>query len=280
MRGLIAAAVVVTTGVLFVSIRDARWTRETASMEADLAGVPPPAPSIGFEGVDRLPPPVQRYLRSALRQGGPSIRAVRLEQSGRLRTGVESDAWLAFYARETIAPVAKAFVWDAHVSVAPLVHVRVRDSYAGGVAQGEVAFQSAIPVSHDRGGHDLNAGELFRLLAEAPWAPTLLLPGTDVSWSAKDDRSAVATLAQGGERVAVEFRFDGAGDVATVYAADRPRAYSTTFVPTPWEGHFSRYEVVDGVRVPRAGAVGWWIDGRWIPVWEGRIDAITIDRVR
>jgi hypothetical protein len=31
---------------------------------------------------------------------------------------------------------------------------------------------------------------------------------------------------------------------------------------------------MDGVRVPAAGEVGWWVEGRWLPVWQGTVQHI------
>jgi hypothetical protein len=254
-----------------------QWARTTDDVSSRLntaaAGVARP---VSFSELEGLPAPVQRYLRLALRDGQPRVSRVRLTQSGRLRTGVESAQWLDFEAVETIAPEARGFVWDARIRLAPFVHVAVRDAYLDGVGSGEVALQSAFTLSAQRGGHELDAGDLYRLLAEAPWAPTLLLPREGLTWARLDDRRALASLTQRGETATVEFRFNDAGEVAGIYAAERPRSYGTTYVPTPWEGHFSRYVTVDGIRLPTSGEVGWWIDGRWIPVWQGTVDEASV----
>ena len=272
---LIALGVVVTATAVLVPVLASRWARETKAATAALtAAVPASRPPVSLGALDGLPPPVQRYLRLALRDGQPRPGTVHLQQSGRLRTGVESEQWLDFTAEETIAPDARAFVWDARLRLAPFVHASIRDAYVGGVADARVALQSAVTIAADRANHDLNSGDLYRLLAEAPWSPTLLLPREGLTWTAIDDHRAAATLTHGGESVTIEFRFNDAGEVASVFAAERPRSYGTTYVATPWEGRFSRYVTVDGVRVPAAGEVGWWVEGRWLPVWQGTVQHI------
>jgi hypothetical protein len=155
--------------------------------------------------------------------------------------------------------------------------VRVRDAYAQGAGATQAAVQSAVTVSAQQGGHELNLGDLFRLLAEAPWSPTLLLPRDGLRWTAIDDHRARASLTAGGETATVEFRFNDAHEIVGMYAAERPRSYGTTYVATPWEGHFSQYETVHGVRLPMRGEVGWWVDGRWQSVWEGAITRASVE---
>lgn len=72
------------------------------------------------------------------------------------------------------------FVWDARVRIAPLLHIHVRDAYADGEGNGAVSLLSAITVAEKRGGTTLNAGELYRYLAEGVWYPTALLPPAGV----------------------------------------------------------------------------------------------------
>ena len=269
---LLALPVAALAAAVYLPMQARQWARETdAATVALTAAVPSSLPVVSFDGLDALPAPVRRYLRLALQEGQPRFASVRLEQSGRLRTGVESEQWLDFTATETIAPEVRGFVWDGRMRLAPLVHASIRDAYVGGVADARVALQSAVTMAADRGSHDLNSGELYRLLAEAPWSPTLLLPRHDLTWTPIDDHRAAATLTHGGETVTIEFRFNEAGEVASVYAAERPRSYGTTYVATPWEGRFDRYVAIDGVRVPSWGEVGWWVEGRWLPVWQGTV---------
>lgn len=129
-----------------------------------------------------------------------------------------------------------------------------------------------MTVSEERGTPALNAGDLYRLLAEGPWYPTMLLPRQGLVWTAGDrpDR-AVATLTDHGTSASVEFRFNDAGEVASIFAAARPRQYGTTYIDTPWEGRFGHYVSVAGMRVPSTGEVGWWVDRRWFPVWKATL---------
>jgi hypothetical protein len=217
-----------------------------------------------------LPVPVSRYLRFALRDEQLPVSLARFSQHGELRTDVASPQWRRFTATQAVAPRVPGFIWDARVTFAPLIHVRVVDSYVEGAGAGSVSLLSAFRMSESRG-ESLNEGELYRYLAEAPLYPTALVPSERLRWSPIDDARALATLTDRGATISVEFRFAGSGEVTAIHAASRPRLSGGDYVPTPWEGHWRSYEEQSGMRVPGEGDVGWWLDGVWQPVWRGQI---------
>jgi hypothetical protein len=87
---------------------------------------------VNFAELGQLPAPVARYLRFALQDGQPTIRVARFSQTGELRTNDSSDRWSSYRADQIVTPLPPAFVWDARVRIAPMLHVRVRDAYVGG----------------------------------------------------------------------------------------------------------------------------------------------------
>jgi len=78
-------------------------------------------------------------------------------------------------------------------------------------------------VADLRGTPEAARGELMRFLAEAAWYPTALLPSQGVIWTAADRASAHATLHDGVTTVTLLFRFNEAGLIESVFAADRGR---------------------------------------------------------
>lgn len=81
----------------------------------------------------------------------------------------------------------------------------------------------------------------------------------------------MANLTDHGTSVSLKFRFNDADEVSTVYANGRYRKAGQRYELTPWEGHVSKYEVRDEMRVPMEGEVGWYLSGKWQPVWKGRV---------
>lgn len=240
---------------------------------AELVSYAGDGPSPSQPDVGTLPPPVARYLARALPRGPQPIRVARFEQQGELRADLDSPRWLPFEATHIVTPSVPGFVWNARVRLAPLGHVRVRDALANGAGSGQVALMSALPVSAVGGNAAMNAGSLHRFLAEAVWYPTALLPSTVLRWSSVDDNTAIATLTDHGVSVSLEFRFDPAGEVTSIYTPARWGTFRGGYQERPWEGHFRHYEPRGDFIVPAEGDVGWYMEGGWQPVWRGRVIA-------
>jgi hypothetical protein len=230
-----------------------------------------------IEQLDSLPAPVSRYLRWALPEN-PSMRLVRIRQRGTLRTDVQSDRWLSFEAEHLVAPRATGFVWNARVSVAPLLHVRVRDAYVGGSGAGHVSLMSAFGIAAASGTPEMNSGSLQRFLAEAVWYPVALVPSPQLQWRPIDSTRALATLTDHGTSVSLEFRFAETGEVTGIYTPARWGTFGGAYEQRPWEGHFRNYERRDGFRVPSEGDVGWYIDDEWHAVWKGSVFEFDVRR--
>ena len=221
-----------------------------------------------------LPEPVARYFRYALTDGQPLIASAAMSQNGVLRTAISSPDWTKFTAKQFVAPAAPGFVWNARVAVRPGFHVSVVDSYNSGVGAGRVSLFGALTVVQAENIAELNSGALHRYLAEAVWYPTALLPLAGVQWAAVDDNTAIASLSDNGVTVSLEFRFNDIGEVTGVYTDGRFGQFDGGYRQTPWQGEFRNYQLVDGMRVPRYGEVGWFIDGKLELVWKGEIEDI------
>jgi hypothetical protein len=229
----------------------------------------------GTLGLEHVPAPVARYLRLAL-PSLQTIRQVRIQQTGALRTDASSARWMPFDAEHIVAPAATGFVWNARVRIAPLLHVRVRDGFIDGRGSGQVSLWSAFTVSEDGGTPEMNSGSLHRYLAEAVWYPTALLPSSGLRWTAVDATTALATLTDHGVTVSLEFRFAETGEVTGIYTPARWGKFAEGYRQLPWEGHFRHYRHWGGVIVPAEGDVGWYVDDAWQVVWRGTITAFEL----
>lgn len=279
-----AALVVLALVLMFVALRifgDVRWNRRSAEMEEGLAVNSEPAGSGGSavfraSELDGLPEPVQRYFRRVLSEGQGMVRRVEMRQSGTFNMGQgDSDQWKSFTARQVVRPGHPGFLWDARISMMPLMPVRVHDAYIGGEGILHGALFGLITVAEMRGTPEAAEGEFLRFLAEAPWYPTALLPSQGAEWSALDERSARVSLSDGDVAGDMLVRFNENDLIESIHVDARGREVDGEVVPTPWEGEWRDYERHAGMLVPTAGEVAWILPERRKPYWRGTVTDLS-----
>lgn len=271
IKGAVVVAGVVAGGAAAVAtVGNRNWKRATSRAVERLDAVASPGQSDVARPSRRLPVPVARYFDFALTKGQAKVRSVRIEHMGRFRAGKLQAGWRPFRSVQHFTAVPPGFVWDASIRMAPLLRVRVRDSYVGGhgAMLGKVA--GVVPVVNQQGTAELGAGALNRWLAEAVWFPTALLPRPGLAWDAVDDSTARATFVDSGNTVAMECRFGGDGRMVRI-RAERYRDVDGVGVLTPWEVEFGDYAEFDGMRIPVEAEVAWLLPEGRLSYWRGRI---------
>jgi hypothetical protein len=224
-----------------------------------------------------LPAPVQRYFQAVLAPGQPMITTVTVAHAGMFNMGTDVDQWKPFSSTQTVVTQRPGFVWDGTIAMFPGVPVRVIDAYVGGEGILRPAIFGVFTLTHLHGHGAIAQGELMRFLAEAAWYPTALLPASGVVWTPLDDQSARATLTDGDVTVSLIFHFGDDGLIATVRAEARGRTVGQRVIPTPWEGRWSNYQIIHGMKVPMTGEVAWILPAGDKPYWRGTITAMTVD---
>jgi len=242
---------------------DAR-ARLTASGHGD-------AGTFTFASVAGLPPPVARYFRHVLTEGQPIVTSFAFTQEGQFRLGESEDSWRPMRATQRFAVREPGFVWDARIQMFPLVPVLVRDSYVQGEAGMRASMLGLYTVMNAPASPELNAGALQRYLGEAAWFPSALLPASGVSWTAIDDRSALAMLKDRETTVSLVFHFNDQDEVERVSTASRLRESKGQYIPTPWVVTCRDYAVRNGMRVPTCCEASWELESGPLAYWKGRI---------
>ncbi|EAT13961.1 hypothetical protein HF888_10995 [Bermanella marisrubri] len=231
--------------------------------------------SVYLQDLANLPDPVQDYLAYALNGQSKGIQVAAFQQDGQLRTDLKTNSWIPFKAQHIAIANTPGFIWDARVQMPFGLHVNVVDSFANNEGEAEINLMSAIPFGGDSNSKELTSGALHRYLAEAVWYPTALVPNPEasyqLSWQAMDERSALATLSVNDVTVSLEFHFNEQHQVERIYTPERFAKTETGYMLRPWEGSFSDYQEVEGLRVPSKGQVGWYMSDMYLPVWKGEI---------
>jgi len=260
-----------------------RWQAATHALVAQLeAGRQPIAPArVDAAEFDGLPAPVQRYLRTALRDGAPVVAAATIEHRGTFNMSDAGERWVPFTSTQRVVTRRPGFVWDARVEMAPGVPVHVHDAYVAGTGIVHPSIAGVFALANLRDTRDVALGELMRFAAETAWYPTALLPGQGARWQAIDARSARASFADGDLVLTLTFTFrDGDGLIESVRADARGRSLGGRVEPTPWEGRWSDYAERDGMLVPMRGEVAWLLPQGRQPYWRGTVTALRYEFAR
>jgi hypothetical protein len=267
--GLILGATFAAT----VGYGASRWNARTREIRGRLeaARVPIKPHVVDLRELDGLPPVVQRYLRTALKEGQPMVTAVSVRHSGSMNMSETSERWKPFISEQRVIMQRPAFDWNARIAMLPGMEVRVHDAYVAGDGILRAAVFGLFTVADVSGTRDMAEGELMRFFAEAVWYPTALLPSQGVHWAAADGRSAHGTISDGDIELTLLFSFNDDGLVETIHADARGRLVSGTPVRTPWQGRFWNYGERNGMRVPLDGEVAWVLPTGPKPYWRGRI---------
>jgi hypothetical protein len=281
MGRILAAMLLVGAGIVgalavAVAFGNGRWDRESEryrdELEAAAAAFECPRrrpPRYSPEVLTDLPAPVQAYFRRVLTPGQPLVARARVRHEGEF--ALKPNEWRPFTSQQLYTVGPPGFVWDASIEMMPLFPVRVRDRYFGGHASMLGAVAGIVKMVDQSGTPGLAAGALLRYLAEGVWFPTSLLPCEGVQWTAIDDSTARATLADGSVRVSMDAHFAPTGELLRVTAM-RDRDVNGTSVPTLWEGHHSReLRSVDGMQIPVSGEVAWLLPEGRHAYWRGRV---------
>ncbi len=259
----------------FIKRGGSRWSRHVSSLVGEVvSGAEALERTVDLSETEGLPPPVKRYFHRVLNDGLPVISQAYLVQKGGFRTKPEASSWAALSARQAFSAEPRAFVWDAKITMAPGLSVRVCDAYRNGSGAMKAALFSLVPLVDAAGFREIDEAALMRYLAEAAWFPTALLPGRGVVWEAIDEHRAKATVTDAGHTVSLEFSFDDEGEIVSVYSADRFREVNGSFVATPWEGRFSDYTDVNGYRVPTEAEVAWHLPEGTFIYWKATITEV------
>ncbi|HEV2130256.1 MAG TPA: DUF6544 family protein, partial [Longimicrobiaceae bacterium] len=171
------------------------------------------------------------------------------------------------------------FVWDAKIRMAPLMSMRVRDSYIAGRAGMLARISALVPVVDQEGTPDLNSGALHRYFLESTWFPTALLPSQGVRWESIDESSARATFSDSGITLSMDVHFSEQGEIVRV-EAERMGDVNGKGVPTPFVGHVHEYKRIHGMMIPVTGEVEWILPEGRLNFWRGRITAAEYDFAR
>lgn len=280
--GLALVLIVALAFVALTAFGDWKWRGLTQALmeRMEAARLAPEPARFNAQEIEGLPPVVQRYFRTALRDGVPIVAAATVQHSGTFNMGETVDNWKPFTSHQRVVTRRPGFVWDGHIHMLPGLGVRVHDAYVAGEGILHPAILGLFTLMDLRGTGEVAEGELMRFFAETAWYPTALLPSQGVRWQAVDEQSARATMTDGALSLTLTFTFNTEGLIETVRADARGRTVAGKIDMRPWEGRWSNYQEREGMRVPLTGEVAWMLppeEGGRKPYWRGTIQSLTYE---
>jgi hypothetical protein len=203
--------------------------------------------------INRLPEPVQRYMRYTKAVGKEKIHTVRLKQTGKIR--MKPDAkWMPFEAEQYYTTDNPAFIWKANVTFAPLLWISGKDSFAEGKGNMLIKVLSLIKVV-DGSGPELDQGALCRYLNEMMWFPNAYL-NDYVKWEPMDANSARATMTVKGVTASALLKFSDEGKLVD-FVAQRFMSSGDKYVKELWSTPVEDYKEFNNIVLPAKGRAVW-----------------------
>lgn len=230
---------------------------------------------VNYKSFEQLPEPVAKYFRKVLREGQPLIRGANLSQTGEIRTSAKGK-WRTFHAMESFSLSKPAYSWNATIRILPFLKMNVQDAYCNGDAAMRASL-GGVQVLHVCDDQRLAAAALQRFLAEAPWFPTVLLPGQQVRWSPVDKNHALAALSDSGLDVSMYFEFSNSGEIIGTFTPGRYQYVKGQYKLEPWGGYFHDYENRNGILIPTEAEVEWLSPEENFSYYKGRIAEAEYD---
>ncbi len=201
----------------------------------------------------------------------PAPSAVRLHQRGEMRLKPHGR-WLPWTGTEDMVVGRVAFVWRARFALPLGARLDVEDAYDadGGRLTGKL--WGRLPL-FDKRGPGFDGPEAMRYLAELPWVPFAFADNGEVELERVSERVLRASTRVGPERVAVDLTFDERGRITESFAPSRRHESGQCY---PWRGRFWDHEEVNGVCVPRRGAVAWERPEGSFVYWRGEVLSVDL----
>jgi hypothetical protein len=195
-----------------------------------------------------LPEPIQRYLKTVLKEGQPNIRYADLRQEATFRHR-ENSPWFSVKAREVISGMEPGFVWDALLRHSALWWRTAKLSYFQGRGSGHIKLYGVLPLQ-ELEGHETDTSMLFRFLSELVWLPTGLLPTKTLRWEPLDENSARAVIRDGETTSSAIFHVGADGYVERVVTTDKFRDLKSGFERHTFSLVCREWKPMDGVTIP------------------------------
>ena len=235
---------------------------------------PTPALPVAEADLERLPPPVARYLRAIGVVGRPGVRQYRLAFTGRIRSGPDTP-WMPFEATQHsfVDQPIRLFLLHARMRGLP---VQAFHRYEAGRATMRVRLGGVIPIA-DASGEVMDVSETVTVLNDMCLLAPAALVDPRITWTALDDRSSLARFTVDAHTVSATLYFGDDGLLTDFVSDDRSRASDDgkSFTRMRFSTPIHEYGEFDGLRLPAFAEARWQGPGVDFAYGEFKLHAVT-----
>ena len=225
-------------------LREAEWSRPHKKMKHEI--------------VATLPQPVQRYLEHVIKDGIEQIRFATLHQDGEWRA-LSQPEWGKLNAKAHYTGTHPGLVWHAKIRSSMFMWTDAQLLYNDGKGNGNVKYLGMVTL-FDPSGPEVGTALLSRILMEAVWFPTSLIPSGSMRWEHIDAHSAKAVLMDHGQNISATFFFNENNEVERIVTRDKFRDAETAFEREQCTMYCSDYREFQGIRIPTSVRIEWNLD--------------------
>lgn len=198
--------------------------------------------------ISTLPPIVQKYFTTTLREGQPYIDFIHMRQEADFRTQIEGD-WSHLSADVWYSANQPGMVWKARFGTSFLPFKTASLEFIGGKGHGLVRLLGTITLLEPHG-YEADITLLSRYLMEAVWFPTVLLPNRHIQWTPVSDLSAKAEINFQGVSASALFTFTDDGQIANIVTHDKFRDFKGSFEKEQFTLYCRNYNQYQNIVIP------------------------------
>lgn len=211
-----------------------------------IASAQPSGPGDNDQRVQALLQSMRAHYLPGGVEAARSITRLKTTQRGEIRASPAAQ-WKPLQATEYIDATASNFCWEADLGTGWIGAVHVTDAYEGGA--GRVVARKGPLVVHHGTGPDIDAGELQRYLAYAPYCPPMLVNHPTLRWQlvgpatlrVRDQADPTGTW--------VDLTVGDDGRVLSTMS-DRPTTQGRKKLVLPWSTRCHTEREWSGLRIP------------------------------
>lgn len=216
---------------------------------------------ISEKNIEKLPGPVQKWLRVSGVLNKPAINVAKITQEAQMKMKPEQQRWMAASAIQYSTTQEPAFIWTVDAKMNTFLFFCGRDKFTNGKGEMLIKLNALFNMVNQQG-EKLDEGSLQRFLGEMVWLPSLAL-SSHITWESINDTVAKATLTYKGTNGSGYFYFNADGDF-TKFSTMRFMGNKERSKRHEWVLLVDGYGVFEGIKIPTDMTATWKLEnGDW-----------------